>query len=90
MEKKKLWEILDNTESHDEIKFVIGDKLDFDWAIEKINKYNLIRKHTVLLSPIHGQLDPQNLAKWILESGKEMRLQLQAHKYIWKPDTRGV
>ena len=90
MEKKNLWTILDKTQSHDEIKFVIGDRIDFEWALKKINQYDLTRKHTVLLSPIHGKLNPQNLAKWILESGKEVRLQLQAHKYIWNPNARGV
>jgi len=90
MEKKNLWSILDYTQPHDEIKFVIGDRNDFEWAIDKIGSYSLTNKHTVLFSPVYGDLDPKQLAEWVLDSGQEIRLQLQTHKYIWDPEVQGV
>lgn len=90
MKKKNLWSILNNTQPHDEIKFVIGNRNDFEWAIDKIGSYSLTNKHTVLFSPVHGELDPKQLAEWVLDSGQNIRLQLQTHKYIWGPEAQGV
>lgn len=75
----------------DEVKFVVVDRVDFDFAIEVIEKYRLQDcTKAVLISPAWDQLDLKELANWIAESGKEVRLQLQLHKFIWGPDVRGV
>jgi 7-carboxy-7-deazaguanine synthase len=75
----------------DEIKFVIADRNDFDWAISITNKYSLLEKtNTILFSPVFGTMDSALLSKWILEDNLKVRLQLQIHKFIWSPETRGV
>jgi 7-carboxy-7-deazaguanine synthase len=77
--------------SNDELKFVVLDKKDFDWAIEFIEQHNLLnRVGTILFSPVFGELAPVILSGWILASGLPIRLQLQIHKFIWEPNTRGV
>jgi 7-carboxy-7-deazaguanine synthase len=85
------WPNLDQLSAHDEVKFVIQDRADFDYACEVVRRHDLVnRSRAVLFSPVHGVLSPEVLVRWILESGLAVRLQLQAHKYIWSPDTRGV
>jgi 7-carboxy-7-deazaguanine synthase len=75
----------------DEVKFVIKDRADYEFAREVAAKYDLPSKVTaVLFSPVHGVMNPQHLAEWILADRLTVRLQLQAHKYIWDPQTRGV
>lgn len=75
----------------DEIKFVVLNRQDFDYALDIIEKYNLESLvDTILFSPVFGKSEPVELAKWILSSNKKIRMQLQIHKYIWHPDTRGV
>lgn len=75
---------------NDEIKFVIGTREDYNWAKSLIASYGLSEKLTVLLSPVFNELSPQQLVEWILEDKLNVRLQLQLHKFIWKPTTRGV
>lgn len=76
---------------HDELKFVILDKNDFDWAIDFLHNHNLFDKvGTVLFSPVFGLMEPVKLANWILETKLPIRLQLQIHKFIWEPNARGV
>ena len=89
MHKKNDWSILKDIQTHDEIKFVIGNIDDYEWTKNKINKYNLNNKD-ILLSPVHDILEPKTLSEWILKDGINARLQLQLHKYIWHPDTKGV
>ncbi len=85
------WPNLDQLSAHDEVKFVIQDRADFDYACDVVRRHDLVsRSRAVLFSPVHGVLSPDVLVRWILESGLAVRLQLQAHKYIWSPDTRGV
>ena len=85
------WPNLDRLAPADEVKFVIADRADFDYAVDVVRRYDLTRRaHAVLFSPVHGELPPAELAKWILASGLPVRLQLQAHKYVWSPDARGV
>jgi len=85
------WPNLEGLSPHDEVKFVIQDRADFDYAVHVVTRFDLTsRSAAVLFSPVHGVLPPDELAKWILESGLPVRLQLQAHKYIWSPETRGV
>ena len=90
MKDKNLWTILDELSVHDEIKFVIGDQKDYEWTKEKIFKYKLDKKWTVLLSPVFDKLKLDELAKWILEDNLDVRMQLQMHKYIWDPNMRAV
>lgn len=90
MEHKNLLENLPRLRPQDEIKFVVGSRRDYEWATEKIRKFDLTAHHTVLFSPVWGKLEPRELAEWILEEGLPVRLQLQLHKLIWDPDRRGV
>jgi 7-carboxy-7-deazaguanine synthase len=85
------WPNLDQLSSRDEVKFVIADHADFEYARDVVSRHDLTRKvAAVLLSPVHGVLAPAELARWILEAKLPVRLQLQAHKYIWSPEARGV
>ena len=85
------WPNLDQLSPHDEVKFVVQDRGDFDYATDVVHRYGLTsRAAAVLFSPVHGVLPPADLARWILEAGLLVRLQLQAHKYVWGADTRGV
>jgi 7-carboxy-7-deazaguanine synthase len=73
------------------VKFVAGDRADFDWACEMIRKFDLLsRAGTVLLSPVHGVLSCSELARWVLDSGLPVRMQIQLHKIIWPGVERGV
>lgn len=80
---KNLYENLSCLNASDQIKFVICDRDDFDWACEKIEQYKLIGRCEVLMSPVHEQLAARQLAEWILESGLQVRFQLQLHKLLW-------
>lgn len=90
MMKKNLYENIDYIKNIDEIKFVIGDREDYDWSKEMIEKYNLIEKCSVLFSVVFGKLEPVKLVNWILEDKLKVRYQLQMHKIIWHPETKGV
>ena len=85
------WPNLDQLSAHDEVKFVIQDRADFDYACDVVRRHDLAQQEPrrVVLAGARGAL-PRVLVRWILESGLAVRLQLQAHKYIWSPDTRGV
>lgn len=75
----------------DEVKFVIADEEDWNFARKVIADYDLEKRaHSVLISPAWNQIDLQQLADWIAESGLRVRMQLQLHKYIWGPDLHGV
>lgn len=74
----------------DEVKFVIGDREDYEWAKAILEKYNLNERCPVLFAPVFGQLKNKHLAEWILEDRLNVRFQLQMHKYIWPPEQRGV
>lgn len=88
---KMHWENLDELSPHDEVKFVIRDRADFDYARAVVERHALAgRVAAVLFSPVFGVLPPAELAQWILDAHVPARLQLQAHKYIWAPDARGV
>ncbi|MDT8408530.1 MAG: 7-carboxy-7-deazaguanine synthase QueE [Wenzhouxiangellaceae bacterium] len=79
---RNLWQNLDQLQPQDQIKFVIADRADFDWAIEQVRARQLTR-WDVLLSPVWESLAPRDLADWLLESGLEARLQIQMHKVLW-------
>jgi 7-carboxy-7-deazaguanine synthase len=75
----------------DEVKFVVGDRHDFDWACDRIRQHDLTsRVGSVLFSPIRDMLSCADLARWILDCGLCVRLQLQLHKIIWPEILRGV
>lgn len=76
--------------SRDELKFVIKDRLDYEWAKTLIQTHNLETRCPILFSPVFGELSLRDMAEWILDDGLDVRFQLQMHKYIWDPATRGV
>ena len=85
------WPNLDLLARHDEVKLVIADRADYEYARHVVQQYGLTgRTAAVLFSPVHGVLAAKDLAGWILEDRLEVRLQLQVHKYIWGADVRGV
>ena len=88
---RNLWSNLDHLTPHDEVKFVLADRADYEWARAIIERYQLqTRVNAVLMSCAFGKLDPALLAGWILEDRAPVRMQLQMHKHIWAPDARGV
>jgi 7-carboxy-7-deazaguanine synthase len=85
------WNNLDRLSPHDEVKFVLRDRQDYEFALDVIRRHQLVgRCASLLFSPVHGVLDPRVLSEWILADHAPVRLQLQLHKLIWPPDTRGV
>ena len=90
MMDKNLYENVDHLKKDDEVKFVIGDRKDYDWMKEIISKYDLQNKCALLASVVFGKLEPLTLVNWILKDNLEVRFQLQMHKFIWHPETKGV
>ena len=90
MLKKNLYKNVEHLKTIDEVKFVIGTREDYEWAKEKISEHNISEKCSVLFSTVFGTLNPQTLVDWILEDKLNIRFQLQMHKYIWDPKTKGV
>ena len=81
---------LDHLKPTDQIKFVIADRADFDWATDQVRRHRLTDRFQILFSTVFGELDATTLAEWILASNLPVRLQLQLHKYLWDPQARGV
>jgi len=90
MMKKNLYENIDFLKADDELKFVIGNREDYEWTREIIGKYEPDKKCSILLSVVFGRLEPVTLVEWMLEDKLKARFQLQMHKFIWQPDTKGV
>ena len=85
------WSNIDRLQPRDEVKFVIADRADYEYARDALARHVLADRVTaVLFSPVHGVLDARTLAEWVLADRLPVRVQLQVHKYIWAPDTRGV
>jgi 7-carboxy-7-deazaguanine synthase len=84
------WELLATLRPRDAVKFVLTDEADYRWAVEMIRGRELASRTEVLLSPVHGRLDPKELVAWMLRDRVPARLNLQLHKYIWDPDARRV
>lgn len=85
------WSNLERLRPHDEVKFVVQDRADYEFARDVIARFRLAeRAAAVHLSPVHGALDPRELSSWVLADRLPARVQLQLHKYIWEPGTRGV
>ena len=85
------WSNLDRLSPTDEVKFVVRDRTDYEYARAVVSRHELDRKvGAVLFSPVHGVLDPRTLSEWVLADQLPVRVQLQVHKYIWDAETRGV
>jgi 7-carboxy-7-deazaguanine synthase len=84
------WRNLDLLKDKDEVKFVIADRRDYEWSRDLVREKGLLDRCPVLFSPVHRVLDPGALARWILEDGLPVRLQVQLHKYLWPGVERGV
>ncbi len=86
-----LMDHLSRLAAHDEVKFVVQDRADYEFAKDVITRHGLTsRAAAILISPVHGVLDPKTLAEWMIADRLPARLQLQLHKFIWSPTTRGV
>jgi 7-carboxy-7-deazaguanine synthase len=86
-----LWSNVDALKPTDEIKFVIASRRDWDWTASKIREHRLDERFTCLVSAVFGAVEPAQLAGWLLGSRLDrVRLQLQLHKLLWGPETRGV
>lgn len=90
MAAHNLWANMEFLTSRDEVKFVVADQLDFNWALEVIRRFRLAGRLPVLISPVFGQVGLQEAAAWILATRLPLRLNPQLHKYIWRPEVRGV
>jgi 7-carboxy-7-deazaguanine synthase len=84
------WELLGKLGPRDAVKFVLVDESDYAWARAVIREHGLGGRTEVLLSPVHGRLDPADLVTWMLRDRVPARLNLQLHKYVWSPEARGV
>ena len=85
------WDNLDRLAPHDEVKFVLKDRADYEYARDVVRTRGIAGRVTAIhFSPVHGVLDARPLAEWVLEDRLPVRVQLQVHKYIWDPQTRGV
>ena len=88
---RNCWENLSHLRPHDEVKFVVKDRADYEYARDVIAQRSLAgRVAAIHMSPVHGVLDPKTLSEWVLADRLPVRVQLQLHKYIWSPETRGV
>ena len=81
--EKNRWGNLELLTSHDELKFVLASREDYDWAVAACRQRRLFERCPVLFSPVQGQLDPTQLAQWILDDRLPLRFQLQLHKVLW-------
>ncbi len=80
---KNLWRNLDHLKPADEIKFVLCNRQDYDWAKQLLDQHHLSRKCPVLFSPVYKTLQPATLAEWVLQDRLPVRFQLQLHKILW-------
>ena len=90
MTDRMCWSNLERLAPEDEVKFVIKDRADYEWAREVVSRHDLPARCTVLMSPVFGEVEARQLAEWVLVDKLPVRFQLQMHKYIWAPDMRGV
>ncbi len=82
-ESKNRYSNIELLRQQDQLKFVICNRQDYDWARTKLDEYQLAERCEVLFSPIHGELKPADLADWIVGDNLPVRMQLQLHKYLW-------
>ena len=81
--KNYLWENLTHLKKTDEVKFVLCSRADYDWAKQILVQYHLVEKCSVLFSPVYSQINPTDLANWVLADQLPVRMQLQLHKILW-------
>jgi 7-carboxy-7-deazaguanine synthase len=84
------WSNLEHLRATDEVKLVLADERDYRWARGVVRRHHLTERCPVLFSPVHGSLDPEQLAAWLLRDRLDVQLQIQLHKLLWGPTTRGV
>ena len=84
------WENLESLRPVDEVKFVIAGREDYVWAAGQVRRRGLADRGTVLFSPAHGEIEPGELARWVLEDALPVRVQIQLHKVLWPGVERGV
>jgi 7-carboxy-7-deazaguanine synthase len=85
-----VWSNLHRLKAIDEVKIVVCDRADFEWAVQVVQNHRLLERCSVLMSASFRQVEPSELAAWILASRLPIRLQLQQHKILWEPGARGV
>jgi len=85
-ESKNLYSNIELLNEHDQLKFVICDREDYEWSVEKLKEYDLLSRCEVFFSSSHQQLPPQRLADWILQDQLSVRFQMQLHKYLWNDE----
>jgi 7-carboxy-7-deazaguanine synthase len=90
MSDRMHWPNVTRLTAKDQIKFVLTDRFDYEWACQVLARHELADRCTVLMSPVFGSLEPRQLAEWVLADRLPVRVQLQMHKLIWAPDMRGV
>jgi 7-carboxy-7-deazaguanine synthase len=90
MERKNRWENLPLLRAGDEVKLVLEDEADYTWARGVLRDRPIPQGVGVLLSPVHGKLDPKDLVGWVVRDRLPVRVNLQLHKYVWGPDATGV
>ncbi len=87
-DSKNRYSNLDLLTTKDQLKFVICNRGDYDWSVAKLAEYKLDQRCDILFSPVHGDLNPTELAEWIIKDNLPVRLQIQLHKYLWQ-DAQG-
>jgi 7-carboxy-7-deazaguanine synthase len=89
--ERNRWANVEHLTKMDEVKVVLADRVDYEWAKQAIEAHRLVdRVNAVLLSCVWGELDPKELVSWVLEDELPVRVQIQQHKVIWDPETQGV
>ncbi len=87
---KNFWPNLAVLQPHDQIKFVIKDRRDYEWSVAVLHEHRLAERFHVLFSPVFNVMNYRTLTEWMLADHVPVRFQIQLHKYIWPPDMRGV
>lgn len=90
MERRNRWENVPLLTARDEVKFVLADRSDYEWARTVIREHDLETRTNVLLSTVHGSVAASDVVAWMLEDGLHARFQLQLHKLVWHPEAREV
>lgn len=80
---KNRYQNIELLKADDQVKFVICNREDYDWSCQQIVKYKLNERCEILFSPVHGDLNPSDLAQWIIDDNLAVRMQVQLHKYLW-------
>ena len=90
MSERMDWENIQHLNEHDQVKFVLSSRRDYEWTREVLAKYPILNELEVLLSIVFGALEAKDVVKWMLDDKLNARFQLQIHKHVWHPEARGV